>query len=119
MWTRLFDYLVIKTFFDQIDLLASLANAQSKQKEAAVCATYKLALKLLISITKAQQNDPKKKALLTANLAELLLQPKHRIICIRMAIKNNMEVGNYGVAARFIEMLLPLNLVRFRVSRKF
>ena len=39
------------------------------------------------------------------------MQPKHRLICVRMAIKANLEVRNYGVAARFVEMLLPLNLM--------
>lgn len=29
-----------------------------------------------------------------------------------MAIKSNLEVQNYGIAARFINTLLPLNLVK-------
>ena len=82
-----------------------------KEREARICSCYKFALKLLIA--KSHESNPTKVALWTRFLAQLVMQPKHRIICVRMAIKSNLEVQNYGVASRFINILLPLNLVRY------
>jgi len=91
-------------------LFGQLVNPSDKEREARICSTYKLALKLLIA--KAHEPSARKVAIWCRFLAELVaMQPKHRIICARMAIKSNMDVKNYGVAARFIEVLLPLNLM--------
>ena len=81
-----------------------------KQKEAKICACYKLALNLLIEKQNSDQ-DSQKTALLTAHLSSLTLQPKHKVICIRMAIKAHLNIKNYGVASKLIQMVLPLNLV--------
>jgi hypothetical protein len=55
--------------------------------------------------------DVQKSAVLTSFLSQLPLQPKHRIICIRMAIKSNLDANNFGIAANLIQLILPLNLV--------
>jgi len=99
----------LNDFNETFRLFALLERPQEKEKEARVCSCYKLALKLLIA--KSHESDHIKVALWSRFLAQLLLQPKHRIICVRMAIKENMEVRNFGVAGRFINILLPLNLM--------
>jgi len=93
---------------ETLKLFASLKD-YSRQKEAAICATYKLALKLLIA--RGTEINSEKIAFITAFLADLQLQPKHRMICLRMAIKASIDTMNYGVAARFLDIILPLNLV--------
>lgn len=96
----------------KIELLKSgegqLERIAEKEREARICGCYKFALKLLIA--KSHESNPARVALWCRFLAQLVMQPKHRIICVRMAIKTNLDVKNYGVAARFINMLIPLNL---------
>lgn len=45
-------------------------------------------------------------ARLSRHLGSLPLQAKHRINCIRTAIKRNMEVQNYAYAKQQLELLL-------------
>ena len=45
-------------------------------------------------------------ARLSRHLASLPLLAKHRINCIRTAIKRNMEVQNYGDSKQMLELLL-------------
>lgn len=45
-------------------------------------------------------------ARLSRHLASLPLQAKHRINCIRTAIKRNMEVQNYAYAKQMLDLLL-------------
>lgn len=45
-------------------------------------------------------------ARLSRHLGSLPLQTKHRINCIRTAIKRNMEVQNYAYAKQMLELLL-------------
>lgn len=89
-------------------LFAQLPDPSTKKKEIQICRYYKVALKLLIS--KVNELNMDVVALWTRALAELPLLPKHRLVCVRMTIKANLEVGNFGVAAKFIQMILPLNL---------
>lgn len=78
-----------------------------------LCVAYKLALKLLIEI-KLVEKDPAgdrgKLAVYAKLLSDARLLPKHRVICVRMAVNKNIEAGNYGVAARLLQTLLPLQL---------
>eukprot|EP01117_Protostelium_nocturnum_P005853 TRINITY_DN2111_c0_g1_i2.p1 TRINITY_DN2111_c0_g1~~TRINITY_DN2111_c0_g1_i2.p1 ORF type:complete len:1328 (-),score=528.23 TRINITY_DN2111_c0_g1_i2:125-4108(-) len=99
----------LKDVNQTLKYFVSISNPKEKQRESKICAIYKHAL--LILIAKASTQDQIKVASLTRQLAEIALQPKHRLICIRMAIKCNMDVGNFGISARFLETLLPLNLV--------
>eukprot|EP01121_Diplochlamys_sp_Union-15-3_P018294 TRINITY_DN6635_c0_g1_i1.p1 TRINITY_DN6635_c0_g1~~TRINITY_DN6635_c0_g1_i1.p1 ORF type:complete len:772 (-),score=105.20 TRINITY_DN6635_c0_g1_i1:5-2161(-) len=83
-------------------------------KRVQFCVMYKMATILLIEI----QNLVKEKnpanltrvAFLSQILARLPLQPKHKIVCIRLAIKHNLEAENYGVAAAFIDILAKKNM---------
>lgn len=43
---------------------------------------------------------------MTKFLSEVPLQPKHRLVSIRMAINANFEYRNYGVVARLVRLLL-------------
>eukprot|EP01119_Soliformovum_irregulare_P022277 TRINITY_DN7596_c0_g1_i1.p1 TRINITY_DN7596_c0_g1~~TRINITY_DN7596_c0_g1_i1.p1 ORF type:complete len:1781 (-),score=598.60 TRINITY_DN7596_c0_g1_i1:21-5363(-) len=92
-----------------ITTLGSLPEIKSHQREMKTAANYKLVLQLLLEIKKAERN-PTKSALLTRILADVAVQPKHRVVCIRMAINKNMDVRNWGIAARLIKSVLPLNL---------
>jgi hypothetical protein len=62
-----------------------------------------LVLLLLLEIKKAEQNPPKA-ALLTRIMAEVTIQPKHRLVCVRMAVNKNLEARNYKVTARLIKV---------------
>jgi len=90
-----------------LKLFVSLSNPRAKEKEIRICATYKFALLLL---EEKKKTTPERAAELTYHLTKLNLQPKHRLICIRMAIKSNIQVKNFGYASELIQMILPLNL---------
>ena len=45
-------------------------------------------------------------ARLSRHLASLPLQPKHRIVCARTAIRRNMEVHNFAYSKRLLDALL-------------
>lgn len=45
-------------------------------------------------------------ARLSRHLSSLPLQAKHRFICIRTAIKKNMDVQNYAYSKKMLELLL-------------
>ncbi|PRP79868.1 hypothetical protein PROFUN_12480 [Planoprotostelium fungivorum] len=100
----------LKNVDKTLQLLVSHQNPREKQMEVKFSVLYKHALNFLIARSEIQ--DPTEIASLTRNLADVLLpKPRHRIICIRMAIKANGDVSNFGIAARFIQVLLPHNLV--------
>lgn len=41
---------------------------------------------------------------MTKFLADIPLQPKHRVVCVRMAINKNLEAQNFGIASHLIEV---------------
>lgn len=45
-------------------------------------------------------------ARISRHLASLPLQPKHRISCMRTAIKRNMESQNYAFSKKLLDVLL-------------
>lgn len=65
----------------------------------------------MLLLEEKKKTTPERAAELTYHLTKLNLQPKHRLICIRMAIKSNIQVKNFGYASELIQMILPLNLV--------
>lgn len=88
------------------EALNFLANFSSTLRhEFCVCTDYKSALNLLIRI---QECDAVENfvysAIFSRFLAEISIQPKHRIICIRLALNKNLKIRNYGIAARFIRV---------------
>jgi hypothetical protein len=76
-----------------------------REKEVEVCKNYEKALILLLEIRECDEDgDDIIAAVLARFLGEIILQPKHRIVCMRMAANKNLDVRNYGVAARFIRV---------------
>ncbi|MBA0686749.1 hypothetical protein Goari_014335, partial [Gossypium aridum] len=81
--------------------------------QATICVQYKIAVTLLQEISRLQKvQGPRalsakdEMARLSRHLGSLPLQAKHRINCIRTAIKRNMDVQNYGYAKQMLELLL-------------
>lgn len=74
-----------------------------KMKEMEVCQHYRSALILLMEIKSCDDdNQPEYAAIFARFLGEIIIQPKHRIVCMRMAINKNMQMRNYGIASRFL-----------------
>ncbi|XP_010268740.1 PREDICTED: uncharacterized protein LOC104605601 isoform X2 [Nelumbo nucifera] len=101
--------------FDEAFL--ALAKDQSRgadiKAQATICAQYKIAVALLQEIGRLQKvqgpsaiSAKDEMARLSRHLASLPLQTKHRINCIRTAIKRNMEVQNYAYAKQMLDLLL-------------
>jgi hypothetical protein len=73
---------------------------------------YKAALKILIKTKELEREASSSEdaanelARLTAILMQLPMGQKHTIICQKMAMRRNMDAGNFGVAARVIRLLL-------------
>lgn len=95
----------------------ALAKDQSRgadiKAQATICAQYKIAVTLLQEINRLQKvqgpsaiSAKDEMARLSRHLGSLPLLAKHRINCIRTAIKRNMDVQNYGYAKQMLELLL-------------
>ncbi|KAH0464369.1 hypothetical protein IEQ34_007155 [Dendrobium chrysotoxum] len=100
--------------FDEAFL--ALAQDQSRgddiKAQATICAQYKIAVALLQEIARLQKvqgpsmiSAKEEMARLSRHLGSLPLLAKHRINCIRTAIKRNMEVQNYGYAKQMLDLL--------------
>ncbi|KAJ4775115.1 Transducin/WD40 repeat-like superfamily protein [Rhynchospora pubera] len=94
----------------------ALAKDQSRdvdvKAQATICAHYKIAVALLQEIARLQKvqgagalSAKDEMARLSRHLAALPLQAKHRINCIRTAIKRNMEVQNFAYAKQQLDLL--------------
>ncbi|KAJ0968158.1 hypothetical protein J5N97_025075 [Dioscorea zingiberensis] len=95
----------------------ALAKDQSRgadiKAQATICAQYKIAVALLQEITRLQKvtgpsaiSAKDEMARLSRHLGSLPLLAKHRINCVRTAIKRNMEVQNYAYAKLMLDLLL-------------
>ncbi|XP_057520245.1 uncharacterized protein LOC130800673 [Amaranthus tricolor] len=80
--------------------------------QATICAQYKIAVTLLQEIGRLQRvQGPRalsakdEMARLSRHLGSLPLLAKHRISCIRTAIKRNMEVQNYAYSKQMLDLL--------------
>ncbi|PSS21303.1 Actin cytoskeleton-regulatory complex protein [Actinidia chinensis var. chinensis] len=100
--------------FDEAFL--ALAKDQSRgsdiRAQATICAQYKIAVTLLQEIGRLQRvqgpsaiSAKDEMARLSRHLGSLPLLAKHRINCIRTAIKRNMEVQNYAYSKQMLELL--------------
>lgn len=71
---------------------------------------YKLSLLILHKLKQleSEKSNLATMALLTKFLADIPLQPKHRVVCMRMAINRNMEANNFGLASRLLEVFFRL-----------
>ncbi|KAL3680721.1 hypothetical protein R1sor_023677 [Riccia sorocarpa] len=81
--------------------------------QAKICAQYKIAVLLLQEIARLQRVEgqgavgaKEEMARLSRHLSTLPLQPKHRISCIRTAIKRNMDVQNYVFSKNMLDLLI-------------
>ncbi|KAL5099300.1 hypothetical protein RYX36_003627 [Vicia faba] len=101
--------------FDEAFL--ALAKEQSRgsdiKAQATICAQYKITVTLLQEIGRLQRvhgsravSAKDEMARLSRHLGSLPLLAKHRINCIRTAIKRNMEVQNYAYSKQMLELLL-------------
>lgn len=101
--------------FDEAFL--ALAKDQSRgadiKAQATICAQYKIAVTLLQEISRLQKvqgpsaiSAKDEMARLSRHLGSLPLLAKHRINCIRTAIKRNMDVQNFGYSKQMLELLL-------------
>ncbi|KAK9284168.1 hypothetical protein L1049_023336 [Liquidambar formosana] len=95
----------------------ALAKDQSRgadiKAQATICAQYKIAVTLLQEIGRLQRvqgpsaiSAKDEMARLSRHLGSLPLLAKHRINCIRTAIKRNMEVQNYAYSKQMLDLLL-------------
>nr|KYP62616.1 hypothetical protein KK1_017157 [Cajanus cajan] len=101
--------------FDEAFL--ALAKEQSRgidiKAQATICAQYKIAVTLLREIGRLQKvhgpsaiSAKDEMGRLSRHLGSLPLLAKHRINCIRTAIKRNMDVQNYAYSKQMLELLL-------------
>ena len=82
-----------------------MPSQQKHQRELEICRAYETAFNLLLLITDCDSKGEKLYASTFARfLADLALQPKHRVVCMRMAITKNMQIQNYGIAAKYIRV---------------
>ncbi|PPS15235.1 hypothetical protein GOBAR_AA05343 [Gossypium barbadense] len=94
-------------------LAKDISRGADIKAQATICAQYKIAVTFLQEISRLQKfQGPRalsakdEMARLSRHLGSLPLQAKHRINCIRTAIKRNMDVQNYGYAKQMLELLL-------------
>nr|XP_043614455.1 uncharacterized protein LOC122586532 [Erigeron canadensis]XP_043614456.1 uncharacterized protein LOC122586532 [Erigeron canadensis] len=101
--------------FDEafLALAKDYSRGADVKAQATICAQYKIAVTLLQEIGRLQKvqgasaiSAKDEMARLSRHLGSLPLQAKHRINCIRTAIKRNMDVQNYGYAKQMLELLL-------------
>lgn len=103
-------------------LLTSVTNPALTHRELRLVVAYELALKILIHI-RILDTDPASLgavAIMSKYLLRIIsgqlcfdehrilagipLQPKHRVVILRMAINKNMAVGNFGVSAQILSV---------------
>ena len=91
-----------------IRCLLSTSDPFSKKKEISICVNYKLALKLLIligSLKKDRIANISNLALFTVMLCTIPMQKKHKLVCLKNAITENMNGKNYGIVAKLIKQI--------------
>uniref|UniRef100_A0A6M2EZ45 Uncharacterized protein n=1 Tax=Populus davidiana TaxID=266767 RepID=A0A6M2EZ45_9ROSI len=101
--------------FDEAFLALAKDNSRGAdiKAQATICARYKIAVTLLKEIARLQKvqgpsalSAKDEMARLSRHLSSLPLLAKHRINCLRTAIKRNMEVQNFAYAKQMLELLL-------------
>lgn len=82
------------------------------RKQVLLCVRYKMACTLLFHIKKL--DDLGVKAAQSAQLAQFLanipLFPRHRLVVLRLALKKNLIVQNFGFASKVLALLMPKGL---------
>jgi len=88
-----------------ISQLGSVPTVSTLQQEIEYCVRYKMALNILVKMN-IPETSPLQGAYLSRILAGIPLKPVHRVICIRMAVKRNIKVGNYNIAYTLLQYLV-------------
>ncbi|KAG0484903.1 hypothetical protein HPP92_008982 [Vanilla planifolia] len=101
--------------FDEsfLALAKDQSNGTDVKAQATICAQYNIAVAILQEIARLQKvqgpsaiSAKEEMARLSRHLGSLPLLAKHRINCIRTAIKRNIEVQNFGYAKQMLHLLL-------------
>ncbi len=92
----------------------ALRNLNGLETQATFAARYRVTLRLLLAIKQEESHpaaggepDRARTALLSQLLCALPIGTKHRLVCVKMAIKRNLDAGNYGVVSHLISFMLP------------
>ncbi|EFA83322.1 hypothetical protein PPL_04114 [Heterostelium album PN500] len=92
-------------------------NGKNMKNEIIFCIGYRVAIGLLEKIESlesqlAEESNEdersflnEKLSLLSRFLVGIPLQSQHRAVCAKMAVKYNLDGKNYGIAAKFLEVL--------------
>ncbi|KAK8948312.1 hypothetical protein KSP40_PGU008176 [Platanthera guangdongensis] len=102
--------------FDEVFLALAKdrSNGSDIKSQATICAHYKIAVAILQEIARLQKVRQGSSAIyakeemsrLSRHLGSLPLLAKHRITCVRTAIKRNIEVQNFASAKQMLDLLL-------------
>jgi len=95
-----------------VGVLVANPNAHTAFKpELAFAANYLQAAAFLLELQRLQAGGYVQQMALVANrLADIEVQPNHRLIHARVSIKLSFQLGNFGSAARLLKLLIPANL---------
>lgn len=91
--------------------ILEMCKSQSEKPEQNILrtvATYAVAVTNLT--VRAPLTDEEGKAKYSLFVSTLPLHPRHQVIAVRMAIKDNFAIGNYETCSNLISKLLPLKL---------
>lgn len=87
-----------------------MPDPQSRRKEVRTAVSYKIAFSLLLEVKKRGEFQISAALELLTFLALLPLRYDHRLINMRRLVSENMKAGNYGIATRFLQVLVGLKL---------
>jgi WD40 repeat protein len=105
------------------EAINALVNDNSevlKKNNLLLCIRYKLLVMMLAHNQRIEtSNSPTQVLDLARNsflLAQIKVTNKHQVICRNMASKRNIQAGNYGLAAKIIQLLLPITPPQHRAE---
>eukprot|EP01128_Nolandella_sp_AFSM9_P006990 TRINITY_DN3717_c0_g1_i1.p1 TRINITY_DN3717_c0_g1~~TRINITY_DN3717_c0_g1_i1.p1 ORF type:complete len:437 (-),score=85.89 TRINITY_DN3717_c0_g1_i1:97-1407(-) len=104
-------------FTQSIGALVKLPNAhQTFTSELTFAAAYFQAGSFLLEMQRLLgAGFAKQMGVISARLAELEVQPNHRLIHARLAIKINFQLGNFGICSKLLQLLIPAGLPEVEV----
>lgn len=93
-----------------ISYLIAMPEPQAKRKEVRSAVYYKVAFSLLAEVKKRGDFQISAALELLTFLTLLPLRHDHRLTNMRRLVTENMKAGNYGIAQRYLQVLVPLKL---------
>eukprot|EP01130_Rhizamoeba_saxonica_P007440 TRINITY_DN3010_c0_g1_i2.p1 TRINITY_DN3010_c0_g1~~TRINITY_DN3010_c0_g1_i2.p1 ORF type:complete len:401 (-),score=76.41 TRINITY_DN3010_c0_g1_i2:12-1214(-) len=93
---------------DGMDVLLNFPDAYNQFKDEIIFASlYAQTIHILKEITIFQKKDLFRQAgWVLSRVADIPIQPEHRIVIVRAAIKANFLLGNFGFAARYLDLII-------------